>query len=133
MMAFPGTPRLAIPARNTSILLVLLLPTLCNYTGLTRFKNIRRYGLGQSPNKLVWCRMRTRAPKKWEIFIIIMYLQALLTNPAACRKCQNSYVNSICLILFSALTSLASEVSSLHRTEMLQNGDKSMSDILIWD
>lgn len=72
-------------------------------------------------------------PKEWEIFISSMYLQALLTNPDASRECQNSYVNSICLIPFSVLTSLANEISPLHRTELLQDGDKSMSDILIWD
>lgn len=63
-------------------------------------------------------------------FIIIMYLQA---NPAASRECQNSCASSAGPALLSALTALANEISPPPRTELLQERDKFVSDILIWD
>lgn len=66
-------------------------------------------------------------------FIIIRYLQALLTNPAAPRECQNRYASSAGPTLFSALAALANEISLLHSTKLLQERDKFVSDILIWD
>lgn len=57
----------------------------------------------------------------YHYIIIIVYLQACLTNPAALTQCQKYSVNSICLLQSSTLTRLANEIFPLHRSELLQD------------